>query len=180
LPKVARGFETDGWAYGAIYRTSSERATARAGWLDWYDSLDHTAHSAENHPHPAREDEQPCRDQHLVIDDGSRLARVQGETGRLRDGAVQFTTCSSYAHHSNPAFRAHDYQGQIDYFAVPCSETAGVYLIPIADIPFRCEARLRVTATRNGQQHGIRYASEYEIGRVAVLAANNAESATTI
>jgi hypothetical protein len=38
----------------------------------------------------------------LVIDDGSRLARVQCKTGRLRDGAVVFSTCSSYAHHPNP------------------------------------------------------------------------------
>jgi transposase InsO family protein/transposase len=29
----------DGWAYGAVYRTSSERTTALAGWLDWYNRL---------------------------------------------------------------------------------------------------------------------------------------------
>ena len=27
---------TEGWAYGAVYRTSSERTAALAGWLDWY------------------------------------------------------------------------------------------------------------------------------------------------
>jgi transposase InsO family protein len=26
----------DGWAYGALYRSSSERTAALAGWLDWY------------------------------------------------------------------------------------------------------------------------------------------------
>jgi transposase InsO family protein/transposase-like protein len=30
---------TDGWAYGAVYRSSSERTTALAGWLDWYNRL---------------------------------------------------------------------------------------------------------------------------------------------
>ncbi len=30
---------TDGWAYGAVYRTSSERTVALAGWLDWYNRL---------------------------------------------------------------------------------------------------------------------------------------------
>ena len=30
---------TDGWAYGAVYRTSAERTTALAGWLDWYNRL---------------------------------------------------------------------------------------------------------------------------------------------
>jgi transposase InsO family protein len=29
----------DGWAYGAVYRTSSERVAALAGWLDWYNRL---------------------------------------------------------------------------------------------------------------------------------------------
>jgi len=27
---------TNGWAYGAVYRTSAERSAALAGWLDWY------------------------------------------------------------------------------------------------------------------------------------------------
>jgi transposase InsO family protein len=30
---------TDGWAYGTVYRTSSERTAALAGWLDWYNRL---------------------------------------------------------------------------------------------------------------------------------------------
>jgi transposase InsO family protein len=29
----------DDWAYGAVYRSSSERTTALAGWLDWYNRL---------------------------------------------------------------------------------------------------------------------------------------------
>jgi transposase InsO family protein len=29
----------DGWAYGAVYRTSTERADALPGWLDWYNRL---------------------------------------------------------------------------------------------------------------------------------------------
>jgi transposase InsO family protein len=29
----------EGWAYGAIYRSSSERTAALAGWLDWYNRL---------------------------------------------------------------------------------------------------------------------------------------------
>lgn len=28
-----------GWAYGAVYRTSTERTNALAGWLDWYNRL---------------------------------------------------------------------------------------------------------------------------------------------
>ena len=29
----------EGWAYGAVYRTSAERTAALAGWLDWYNRL---------------------------------------------------------------------------------------------------------------------------------------------
>ena len=106
----------------------------------------------------------------FVIDDGTRLARVQCKTGRLRDGVVQFKTCSSYAHHSNPASVARDYLGQIEYFAVYCPETGGIYLIPIEDIPLKWAGCLRVTEARNGQKLRIRYAKDYEIGRVTVHA----------
>ncbi|MGZ6670224.1 MAG: integrase core domain-containing protein, partial [Solirubrobacteraceae bacterium] len=39
-----------GWAYGAIYRDSTERNAALAGWLDFYNRRDHTAPSATSHP----------------------------------------------------------------------------------------------------------------------------------
>jgi transposase InsO family protein len=39
-----------GWAYGAIYRDSSERNAALAGWLDWYNTR--RPHSALSHKPP--------------------------------------------------------------------------------------------------------------------------------
>lgn len=104
----------------------------------------------------------------LVIDDGERLARVQCKTGRLRDGAVRFATCSCYGHHARPLDARRDYHGEIDYFAVYCPETSGVYLIPIADLAVRVQAALRVEPTRNGQQRRVRQAATYEIGRISV------------
>jgi hypothetical protein len=103
----------------------------------------------------------------LVIDDGERLARVQCKTGRLRGGAVAFNVCSSYAHHPNPRNVRRDYQGQVDYFAVFCRETRRSYLIPIDKLRMKRQARLRVEPARNNQRNGIRFASEYEIGRRA-------------
>ena len=101
----------------------------------------------------------------LVIDDGERLARVQCKTGRLRTGAVRFAVCSSYAHHPNPKLRR-DYQGEIDYFAVYCPETDGVYLVPIEDVPTRELGALRVSPPRNGQTAARPTCRGYEIGRV--------------
>jgi hypothetical protein len=104
----------------------------------------------------------------FIIDDGTRLAKVQCKTGRLRNGVVQFKTCSSYAHHSNPGSVARDYLGQIEYFAVYCPETSGIYLIPIEEVTSRWTGSLRVTDTKNGQRLRVRYARDYEIGRVHV------------
>jgi hypothetical protein len=104
----------------------------------------------------------------LVIDDGQRLARVQCKTGRLRQGAVRFATCSCYGHHARPLDARRDYKGQVDYFAVHCPETCSVYLIPIEDLPVRVQAALRVEPSRNHQQRFIRYAQTYELARVSV------------
>jgi len=99
----------------------------------------------------------------LAIDDGTRLARVQCKTGRLRNGAILFNACSSYAHHSNPRVVKRDYQGQIDYFAVFCPQTRQSYLIPIADVTTRYLAMLRVDPPRNNQRRGIRFAADFQI-----------------
>jgi PD-(D/E)XK endonuclease len=73
----------------------------------------------------------------LVVDDGSRLAKVQCKSGRLRAGVVTWSMCSNYAHHRHPRAVRRDYLGDVDYFGVYCPETCGVYLIPIEDI--RCD-----------------------------------------
>jgi hypothetical protein len=102
----------------------------------------------------------------LVIDDGSRLLRLQCKTGRLREGAIRFATASSYAHHPQPQTRRRHYQGEIDYFAVHCPETDGVYLIPIDDVAARVKGALRVDPARNSQRRRIRQARPYEIEEV--------------
>jgi PD-(D/E)XK endonuclease len=104
----------------------------------------------------------------LVVERGNQLRRVQCKTGRLRNGAVVFRTCSSYAHHPNPKILRRDYYGQIDEFAVFCPETQAVYAIAIEDVPTKEQARLRVTAPANNQVKGIRLAAAYEIAKIDV------------
>ena len=106
----------------------------------------------------------------LVIDDGCRLARVQCKTGRLREGAIRFATCSSYAHHARPSHGRRDYLGQVDYFAIYCPETNGVYLVPIEEMTARAKGSLRVTPAQNGQRRRVRLADDYEVGRVCIEA----------
>jgi hypothetical protein len=104
----------------------------------------------------------------LVIDDGHRLRRVQCKTGRLRNGAVIFPTCSSYAHHANPKIQRRDYLGDVEEFAVFCPQLSAVYLVPVDDLPTKTAASLRVTPSRNNQRMRVRQAAEYEIARIDV------------
>lgn len=105
----------------------------------------------------------------LVIDDGTTLGRVQCKTGRLRNGAVRFRACSSYAHHKNPRSAKRHYLGEIDFFGVYCPETAGVYLIPIADASVTDSCALRVEPPRNCQRRRIREAAQYLVGSISLV-----------
>jgi hypothetical protein len=107
----------------------------------------------------------------LVIDDGERLARVQCKTGRIRNGAVVFKTCSSYAHHPNPRKRFRQYEDEIDFYGVYCRDNGCVYLVPIADVLNRSQALLRVEPARNFQEKRVRQAARYEIARVPLATA---------
>jgi hypothetical protein len=104
----------------------------------------------------------------LVIDDGARFRRVQCKTGRLRSGAVRFRTSSSYAHHPNPKITSRNYLGEVDFFAVYCPETGGVYLVPVADVPLGHSGSLRINPTRNGQKRRIRMADDYEVTNISL------------
>jgi PD-(D/E)XK endonuclease len=104
----------------------------------------------------------------LVIDDGLRLARVQCKTGRLRRGAVRFSTCSSYGHHRRPPLPRRSYKGEVDFFAVHCVETGHVYLVPLEEVFTQVEGALRIDAPRNGQRRRVRYAAPFEVAHVVV------------
>ena len=102
----------------------------------------------------------------LVVDDGGRLSRVQCKTGRLREGAVRFNTCSVYSHHPNPKVHSRAYRDEVDSFAVCCPENGAVYLIPISDLPTRRTASLRIHPAKNSQLRRVRPAERYEIATV--------------
>jgi hypothetical protein len=104
----------------------------------------------------------------LMLERDGFVDRVQCKTGRLRQGAIVFNVCSSYAHHSSARVLKRTYHGEIDTFAVYCPETAGVYLIPIGHLPVLRRGHLRVDPPRNNQHDRIRYAADYEVARVSI------------
>lgn len=100
----------------------------------------------------------------LVVEDRGEFIRVQCKTGRLRNGAVFFPTCStSYLTRSDGARPTQrHYRDAADVFGVYCPETDVVYLVPVAAVGTRMAA-LRVHPTRNNQSKKVRWAREFEV-----------------
>lgn len=93
----------------------------------------------------------------LVFEDKGVFRRVQCKTGRVESGAVVFSTCSW-----GRGSKRLSYGGQCDLFGVYCPSLDKVYLVPVGDVPER-GGSLRIDPARNGQQSGVRYASQYEL-----------------
>ena len=55
------------------------------------------------------------------------------------------------------------YKGEADYFGVYSPDTGKVYLVPVEAVPFGSKAKLRLDATKNNQQKGVKWAKDYEI-----------------
>lgn len=104
----------------------------------------------------------------LIATSERGVRRVQCKTGRLRRGAVEFATCSTYGHHANAKVIRRPYSGEIDDFAVYCRELGAVYLVPIEDVPVGSMATMRVDPPRNSQTARIRLAAAYEVARIDV------------
>jgi hypothetical protein len=104
----------------------------------------------------------------LILERDGFTDRVQCKTGRLRKGAVVFAVCSSYAHHRSSLYQQRSYHSEIDLFAVYCPETEGVYLVPILHLPVQRCGALRVDPPKNNQFDRIRFAADYEVGRIAI------------
>lgn len=95
----------------------------------------------------------------VVVDRNGAFVRIQIKTGRLERGAIEFDTCSSYAHRG----RGHrDYRGDADLFGVYCPDTKKAYLVPVDEVGTR-SGSLRVAPPRNGQNKKIRLALDYEL-----------------
>jgi hypothetical protein len=98
----------------------------------------------------------------LIADDGERLYRVQVKTGRVRDGVVKFSCCSTHGHRRTGKLATRPYTGQIELLAVYCPESGKVYVVPEAELT-RSVIHLRLVAPRNNMTKTIRWASSYEL-----------------
>ena len=101
----------------------------------------------------------------LVIEDADgHFWRIQCKTGRSNGEYIEFKPVSSY-YHTRVGRTTHghkSYHGQIDYFAVYCRESKGVYLVPVDDTG-TSQTVLRLVPTKNNQEKNVRWAKDYEL-----------------
>jgi len=92
----------------------------------------------------------------FVIDDSTRLFRVQCKTGRVKNGSLVF---NSYSQSGNGANKQ-GYHGLADLFAVLNPESGEVYLVPVESFG-TAGVSLRLIPTLNGQVQKINWAVDY-------------------
>jgi hypothetical protein len=98
----------------------------------------------------------------MVLEVRDRFLRVQCKTGRLRNGAIEFRPQSTRSNTRQVYNRS--YIGEVEYFAVYCPATHGVYVVP-CDETTRSYVALRQDPAINNQSKRIRWAADYEIER---------------
>jgi hypothetical protein len=98
----------------------------------------------------------------LAIDDQGTILRVQCKTGRLRNGAVTFATCSIDSRSQQGKCIRRSYQGEIELFGVYCPDNGRCYLVPVREVA-SFVGYLRIDPPRNGQKTRILWAEDYEI-----------------
>ena len=101
----------------------------------------------------------------LVIEDADGCFwRIQCKTGRSNGERIEFAPASLYYHTraGRTTYGSKSYHGQIDYFAVYCPETKGIYLIPVAHTGVS-QMNLRLLPTKNKQGKHVHWAKDYEL-----------------
>jgi PD-(D/E)XK endonuclease len=98
----------------------------------------------------------------MLLEGTGGLLRIQCKTGRLRRGRILFRPQSVRCNTKQIVTRS--YLGEVEYFAVYCPETRGVYMVP-CDETTRSHVTLRVQPAANHQSKGIRWAGDYALER---------------
>jgi hypothetical protein len=105
----------------------------------------------------------------LVIDNGSRLLRVQCKWGRLK-GSVIPVTLATCRHTPLDGYVRTKYTPEdIDGVAVYCHDLKRCYYLPIEAVAGRSAIHLRIGPAANNQEAAINFAADYPFGAIAQL-----------
>jgi PD-(D/E)XK endonuclease len=91
-----------------------------------------------------------------VVPPDETVIRIQVKSGRIRNGCVEFNTCST----DHGAGRR-GYVGRADVIAVHVSDPDSVFVVPVEDCP-ASKGFLRLDTPKNNQRRGVRLAANYE------------------
>ena len=87
---------------------------------------------------------------------------MQVKTGRYKNGCVIFDTCSAKrSKYGDKKWERQNYNNDVEYFGVYCSETNKGYIIPINKIK-KSVMGLRIEPPKNNQRSKIVWAIDYE------------------
>jgi len=95
----------------------------------------------------------------VAEDQEGRFLRIQVKSGRLKNGAVEFSAFSSHFHRGGAKSRA--YHGEIDYFAVYCKDNDQVYFVPEPAAKLR--PLLRISPPKNNMKKTIVWADRFTL-----------------
>jgi hypothetical protein len=92
----------------------------------------------------------------LMIDEGTKVVRVQCKTGKLKKGVISF---NNYSQTGRGTTR---YGTSVDAYGVHCPQNGKMYLVPAGDCA-KFKTSLRIDPAKSGREKDIRYAAKYEI-----------------
>ena len=102
----------------------------------------------------------------LLVDDGTKIWRVQVKHARCKEGKIKFHTVSKPTLRGNDK-ENRDYKGDADLFAVYSSEIDTVAYVTIEEVGDRVGMTLRFSKPENGQSKGINWLRDYKNWPVA-------------
>ena len=98
----------------------------------------------------------------VLFDLGTRFVRVQCKTAKQRSNVLVIPFCS--ARRTPRGFEKRSYtSAEIDAVAAYSPELRRCYLLPLEKFSCRTYVQLRLATTRNNQQAGVHWASDYEL-----------------
>jgi hypothetical protein len=96
----------------------------------------------------------------------SQLVRIQCKTARLaKDSASLLFNTSTVSMGGARVWKKKKsgYRGRADWFGVYSPDTGKVYMVSVWEAPAASEMRLRLLPSKNNQEHGVKWAKDYEI-----------------
>jgi hypothetical protein len=105
----------------------------------------------------------------LIFGVGNELLRVQCKWATRLGDVVNVRLQTSRRARGGALVRRTYTEQEIDAVVAYCPELETCYFLPAALISGRFQLYLRLSATRNQQKSGVKWAAEYELGAIAQL-----------